>query len=263
MADQAPTTANQCPVPHVKRGEWLAAAKGAPEQTVPTTQAPSAEGGKCPVPHDARETWLGAGNERSSSPQISPLNNMPVEPQQKPRPGQSASLPTEREISTIPRLESESDGYRGADKGSSNWVYPSEQMFFDAMRRKSWNPDAEDMKVIVPIHNAVNERAWQEIMKWEKPYDSKSCGGPKLAKFEGDASKITPKARLLNLLGYNLPFDRHDWTVDRCGQKVEYVIDFYKGAGENSLSFYLDVRPKFTAEGAKMRIGRFFRDIFA
>jgi hypothetical protein len=24
-----------------------------------------------------------------------------------------------------------------------------------------------------------------------------------------------------------VPFDRHDWVVDRCGQEVRYVIDFY------------------------------------
>ena len=24
-----------------------------------------------------------------------------------------------------------------------------------------------------------------------------------------------------------LPFDRHDWYVDRCGREVRYVIDFY------------------------------------
>lgn len=23
------------------------------------------------------------------------------------------------------------------------------------------------------------------------------------------------------------PFDRHDWTVDRCGKEVRYVIDYY------------------------------------
>lgn len=28
-------------------------------------------------------------------------------------------------------------------------------------------------------------------------------------------------------LGGPLPFDRHDWYVDRCGQEVRYVIDFY------------------------------------
>jgi len=58
------------------------------------------------------------------------------------------------------------------------------------------------------------------------------------------------------MLGYQKPFDRHDWTVDRCGVQVEYVIDFYSGKpGTNEgLSFYLDVRPKInTLEGAKMR----------
>ena len=24
-----------------------------------------------------------------------------------------------------------------------------------------------------------------------------------------------------------MPFDRHDWYVDRCGKEVRYVIDFY------------------------------------
>ncbi len=24
-----------------------------------------------------------------------------------------------------------------------------------------------------------------------------------------------------------MPFDRHDWFVDRCGEEVRYVIDFY------------------------------------
>ena len=28
-------------------------------------------------------------------------------------------------------------------------------------------------------------------------------------------------------MGGQLPFDRHDWWVDRCGQEVRYVIDFY------------------------------------
>jgi cytochrome c heme-lyase len=51
---------------------------------------------------------------------------------------------------------------------SKNWIYPSEQMFFDAMRRKNWNPNEVDMKTVVPIHNAVNERAWAQILEWER-----------------------------------------------------------------------------------------------
>ena len=59
----------------------------------------------------------------------------------------------------------------GADKASGNWIYPSEKMFFDAMKRKG-NDGARvaDMRTVVPIHNAVNERAWAEIKAWEAPY---------------------------------------------------------------------------------------------
>jgi cytochrome c heme-lyase len=33
------------------------------------------------------------------------------------------------------------------------------------MARENHNPNAVDMKTIVPFHIAVNERAWGEIMK--------------------------------------------------------------------------------------------------
>lgn len=94
------------------------------------------------------------------------------------------------------------------------------------------------------------------------------CDGPRLHSFSGLGSdRLSPRARLNTLLGYHAPFDRHDWVVDRCGTRVEYVIDFYAGRNFNSsnsnsnpssggkpLSFYLDVRPKLNSwEGIKMR----------
>lgn len=86
------------------------------------------------------------------------------------------------------------------------------------------------------------------------------CGGPKLVSFSGDSKKLTPKARLYVLLGYHAPFDRHDWTIDRCGKKIDYVIDFYSGKRDPKNpgipSFYLDVRPKVSVEGAWMRAQR-------
>lgn len=44
---------------------------------------------------------------------------------------------------------------------------------------------------------------------------------------------------------YELPFDRHDWIVDRCGKDVRYVIDYYDGGVvDNDYRFaLLDVRP--------------------
>lgn len=117
---------------------------------------------------------------------------------------------------------------------------------------------------IIPIHNAVNERAWSLIKAWESD-SSKACGGPKLQSFRGlGAGALSPKARVKSLMGYTQPFDRHDWVVERCGgETVEYIIDFYQGKQDpngkpNSLNFYLDVRPKLNSlEGCKMRAERF------
>ncbi|KTW29715.1 hypothetical protein T552_00922 [Pneumocystis carinii B80] len=164
------------------------------------------------------------------------------------------NLSNKREISSIPKA----DG-----KNGEFWVYPSERMFFQAMRRKNWDPKADDMQIVVPIHNAVNERVWREIISWEKGWGSEKCGGPKLIKFEGKSSKMSPKARMLKLLGYKPPFDRHDWKIDRCGKEVTYIIDFYSGKKEGELlSFYLDVRPKLDMNGGYMRIIRGFREFF-
>jgi cytochrome c heme-lyase len=126
------------------------------------------------------------------------------------------------------------------------------------------SPDAllSSISHIIPIHNAVNERAWSLIKTWEGKSSSK-CGGPKLHSFSGrGAGALTPKAKWNSwVLGYQEPFDRHDWVVERCGgEKVEYVIDFYQGKQEEGqrldgkLNFYLDVRPKLNSlEGWRMR----------
>ncbi|KAJ3110052.1 hypothetical protein HDU96_006942 [Phlyctochytrium bullatum] len=171
--------------------------------------------------------WAGMADEKScpylaeNDPDIvSELNKMPP-PNQQPAEGQKLPLSTEREVSSIPM---------GGKFDGKNWIYPSEQMFYNAMRRKNWSPHERDMGVVVPIHNAVNEQCWKKILEWEKHHESE-CNGPKLLKFEGKPKTYTPKARLLNLLGYKLPFDRHDWTVDRCGTTVRYVIDFYNDNG--------------------------------
>ncbi len=82
-------------------------------------------------------------------------------PNQLPSPGQPFPLSTERIRSTIPKANSE-------DK----WEYPSEQMFWNAMLRKGWRWEDDaikqnDMSNIIKIHNANNEMAWQEVLKWE------------------------------------------------------------------------------------------------
>ncbi|KAL8930234.1 MAG: hypothetical protein Q9208_000851 [Pyrenodesmia sp. 3 TL-2023] len=250
-----------CPVDHKSREAWLDAARKTPSPTPDSTTPPLPSSPASPTPHATAESeWLKwmKKNRKWMSHQVS---------------DPSPPLATTRVTSTIPRAD-ESPTTTTPDprslpspEGSSpsasgNWIYPSEKMFFEAMKRKSFSPNEKDMSAIVPIHNAVNERAWSHIKQWESSSPrvqalNKSCGGPKLRSFSGDAGKISPKARVMGWLGYQKPFDRHDWVVERCDGKegVEYVIDFYKGRGDG-LAFYLDVRPKLNSwEGWRMRAG--------
>ena len=139
----------------------------------------------CPVDHTARSTWgkvlPHSSDTLSAAPRPPGTNNNTV-----PVPG---SLSTSRELSSIPRSDKE------------NWVYPSEAQFYAAMARKNHDPSAPDMKVVVPIHNAVNERAWSHIRDWEAGRGGESCGGIRLVSFKGRPAEPSPKARILTLLG--------------------------------------------------------------
>lgn len=277
---------------------------------------------QCPVDHKTREIWLqqhkGTGEGAphpvpTASSDDTKTNNEAGGRHQRP-------LSQDREISSIPRAfdsttpstdeaknpqspyasstgshlsPSNSEAETGHDEATGNWIYPSERQFFDALVRKSNVPGsttsakelATSVASVIPIHNAVNEKAWADILAWESRAPSsdpgsKKCGGPRLYSFRGlgtESQFVSPRARLNGLLGYQLPFDRHDWVVERCGgQRVEYVIDFYQGkpagpssqqarngltgaSGPGKLSFYLDVRPKLNSyEGWRMRFWGFW-----
>jgi len=185
---------------------------------------------------------------------ISPLNRMPPA-NQLPSPGQPFELSKARERSTIPR----------ADKDET-WEYPSEQMFWNAMIRKGWqwrdeDVQPKDMSDIIKIHNVNNERAWQEVLKWEALRYEAGCPAPRLRSFGGRAKDLSPRARLRTWAGYEKPFDRHDWLVDRCGgqRQVRYVIDYYDGGPTDANYKFglLDVRPaldSFQAFYDRMRV---------
>ncbi|KAK9414780.1 putative Holocytochrome c-type synthase [Seiridium unicorne] len=257
-----------CPVDHNAREAWMQQARAASQSTAGPVTAPAPAQPRA----SAATSWTSSilsylpfGASTSPSQTASSL---------PPQPG-TAKLDTNRIISSIPRSSllpgAPADGAAthspanneqetGADKKSGNWIYPSEKMFFEAMKRKGHDPVSTDMQTIVPIHNAVNEKAWEQIKEWEAPYlVGTSCGGPRLSSFSGLSTKMSPKATVNTWLGYQAPFDRHDWIVDRCGQEIEYVIDFYAGRarGDGKPSFYLDVRPKLNSwEGVKMRAFR-------
>lgn len=142
----------------------------------------------CPVDHTTRSTWgkiLPHSSDTLSSAEPVPAP-LPSGTTTVPAPG---SLSTSRELSSIPRSNNE------------NWIYPSEAQFYAAMARKKHDPRAPDMKVVVPIHNAVNERAWSHIRDWEAGRGGERCGGIRLVSFKGRPGERSPKARILSLLG--------------------------------------------------------------
>lgn len=49
------------------------------------------------------------------------------------------------------------------------WVYPSEQMFYNAMKRKGWTPSEDDMAAVVAIHNAGGLRSSAAAALMEPP----------------------------------------------------------------------------------------------
>eukprot|EP00053_Salpingoeca_punica_P015138 m.138576 g.138576 ORF g.138576 m.138576 type:complete len:235 (+) comp16633_c0_seq3:44-748(+) len=221
--------------------------------------------GGCPVMHKGDAAAAGGSEAGSSCPvmrgdKVNPDNLMLLEEKQKPTEGQKMPLPTERVKSTIPRAEFLAPHQTGDAKV---WEYPSEQMFYNAMKRKGWKPQEEDMPTVVKIHNMVNERSWEQVMIWEKMHPE-TADKVKLKRFMGRPDDLSPKARLRQLLGYKPPFDRHDWIVDRDGKEVRYVIDFYNGhTTDERAGFYVDARPAVDDVGSFVdRVRMNFRKIF-
>lgn len=154
------------------------------------------------------------------SVKIDPANLMPSSANQEPSANQRIALSKERVASTIPK--------GGTD--DNTWVYPSPQMFWNALVRKGKTEGAseEDMESVIAVHNNMNENTWIQVLAWEQLHPVLGPGRePKLLRFSGRPNDLSPKARIKMLFGHNAPFDRHDWIVDRGGKEVRYIIDYY------------------------------------
>lgn len=171
MPDAKKAAELACPVDHTAREAWLAQARAQQEARPSASKGPSSASART-APEDApAPSWRGFLLSHL------PFGSAPS-PQAAPTPAAPKPLDTHREVSSIPRAAqtgpsacpANREQETGSDRASGNWIYPSEKMFFDAMKRKGQGATAEDMKTVVPIHNAVNERAWKEIKEWEAPY---------------------------------------------------------------------------------------------
>ncbi|PGH28344.1 cytochrome c heme-lyase [[Emmonsia] crescens] len=253
-----------------------------------------------------------ASQPQSTLSKLNPLNYMFTSLSQSRAPNQTIDLPVEREISSIPRADS--DGT--SDK---KWEYPSPQQMYNALLRKGYSDTPQDaIEAMVAVHNFLNEGAWEEIVGWERTFAGGLLKGwqrckrgelnlwgevyredlererrrergnealeaeaeaaePRLVRFMGRPQERTPKASILQALGWvypakfgtSPPFDRHDWYVLRqtpSGPKeVRYVIDYYSGppgpSGEPV--FYLDIRPAVdTPTAAIERMMRWGGDVW-
>lgn len=202
----------------------------------------------------------------------------------------------ERVISSIPRAADAEENVENAcpyhktpdtnnksTTASGNWMYPSPEMFWNAMRRKgslpqhlqdSSQPQTQaELDWIVTIHNVVNEQCWQEICKWEQ-FNETGCRKASsesvsdstkqiaLQRFLGRPNDLSPRAWFNYMIrGTKKPFDRHDWYVRLSDNSLRrYVIDFYPAKGDGVAgAFYLDVRPAIdSVDSALLRIRRFF-----
>ena len=84
------------------------------------------------------------------------------------------------------------------------------------------------MESIIKIHNRNNEDAWQEVLKWEAFHAHDCPAGPRLVRFGGKAKDFSLSAKVrYHMLGYPLPYDRHDWIVNRCGKQVKCRVHLF------------------------------------
>lgn len=175
---------------------------------------PSTSG--CPVPHAARTEE----QPKSLISQLNPLNYMFPDLSQKPAPNQEFALPTTRDESTIPK-----------GSGDGNWEYPSPQQMYNALLRKGYtDTDITAVEGMVSVHNFLNEGAWQEILGWEQRFARGLLKGwqickrgeghvqeelnkhwdgvdtePSLVRFQGRPKELTPKAHMMQVLGWIYP----------------------------------------------------------
>jgi cytochrome c heme-lyase len=135
-------------------------------------------------------------------------------------------------------------------KHPSHWMYPSEQQFFHALRKKGWdNVEAESIPSVLQIHNTINERTWNQIQEWESTMDIEDNRDVntnlKLVRFMGRPNDMSPQAFVWTKIFQwaDPPFDRHDWYVQKQQQPQRqhkdnsstassypiqrYVIDYY------------------------------------
>jgi len=113
------------------------------------------------------------------------------------------------------------------------------------------------------VHAAVTDMSWNAVLEYEDLHKAK-CPTPKLARFYGMYGIHTTKSKILKMFTGIVPFDRHDWIIDRCGTEHRYIIDYYSVEqpdpddpfGDPDVMYSIDARPAITFGGVfdRMRL---------
>lgn len=180
--------------------------------------------GSCPYnPSGSSASTSSADPHETQGSRLNPLNHMPFKISQARAENQTFALPTDRSVSTIPKGPATEEG---------NWVYPSPQQMYNALLRKGYTDTPQDaMEEMVAVHNFLNEGAWAEIVEWERRFAGGLSRGwqecrrgevasqsganlglvddhatqPRLLRFEGRPKEMTPKATVVQVLGWIYP----------------------------------------------------------
>ena len=83
------------------------------------------------------------------------------------------TCPREGSTKSTENISTDKDSPRSLERDQSSilkpdgslWLYPSEEQFYQAIKRKG-KSGGEQVSSIVKIHNTVNEKVWKEILKW-------------------------------------------------------------------------------------------------
>lgn len=191
----------------------------------PSHDAAAASTGGCPVNHGNQPESQPAPKQQSTLSKLNPLNYMFPDLSQARAPHQTVALPTSRDESSIPK-----------GSGDGNWEYPSPQQMYNALLRKGYtDTDATAVESMVAVHNFLNEGAWAEIVEWERRFGGGLARGwevsrrgeanapvqlrrleareaaeaeqaaPTLVRFQGRPKDMTPRAAMLQVLGWMYP----------------------------------------------------------